>query len=113
MNRPHTSESKVKDLRRPDRRTAMKVLVNKTFGFVDHLWAVYVHNNKADLRCVRHIHVRHSTFFVLFCSIVTDEVIEDYDVVEEVPGFEDVIDDGQLIPLDPLDDEDPLDDDAT
>ena len=34
-------------------------------------------------------------------------------MVEEVPGFEDVIDDGQLIPLDPLDDEDPLDDDAT
>ena len=44
-------------------------------------------------------------FLYFFCSIVTDEVIEDYDVVEEVPGFEDIIDDGQLIPLDPLDDD--------
>ena len=48
-----------------------------------------------------------------------DEVIEDYEGVEEVPGFEDIMDDGLLVPLDPLDDEnpldgdDPLDDEAT
>ena len=40
----------MKDLRRPDRRTAMKVRVKKTFMFVDHIWAVYVNTNKADLR---------------------------------------------------------------
>ena len=49
MNRGHTSESRVRDLRRPDRRTAMKVLVNKTYNFVDTLWAVYLVENQADL----------------------------------------------------------------
>ena len=52
MNRPHTSERQVKDLRWPDRRTAMKALVRKTYVFVDRLWAVYVQSNKADLRYV-------------------------------------------------------------
>ena len=50
MNRPCTSECRVKDLRRPDRHTAMKVLVKKTYRFADNVWAVYVENNKADLR---------------------------------------------------------------
>ena len=40
----------MKDLRRPDRRTAMKVLVSKTFDFVEALWIAYVDHNKADLR---------------------------------------------------------------
>ena len=35
VNRTHTSVHKVKDLRRPDRRTPMKVLVEKTFKFVE------------------------------------------------------------------------------
>ena len=52
MNRPYTSTSRVKDLRRPDRRTAMKVLVKKTYMFVDKLWAEYVERNRADLRYI-------------------------------------------------------------
>ena len=42
----------MKDLRRPDRHTAMKVLVDKSFGFVDNLWETYVSQNKSNLRCV-------------------------------------------------------------
>ena len=55
MNCPYTSTSRVKDLRQPDRRTAMKVLVKKTYRFVDRLWAEYVEHNRADLRYV-HMH---------------------------------------------------------
>ena len=51
VNRAHSSESKVRDLRRPDRCTAMKVLVKKSFAFVDLLWAMYVSHN-GDLRYV-------------------------------------------------------------
>lgn len=44
--------SRVRDLRRPDRRTAMKVLVKKSYTFVDTLWTMYVEQNKVDLRYV-------------------------------------------------------------
>ena len=50
VNRPYTSQHLVKDLRRPDRRTAMKVLVKKSFDFVDLLWIEYTLCNKTDLR---------------------------------------------------------------
>ena len=30
----------------------MKVLVDKSFGFVDNLWETYVSQNKSNLRCV-------------------------------------------------------------
>ena len=50
VNRTHTSARKVHDLRRPDRRTAMKVLVEKSFNFVDVLWAEYVQCNTTDLQ---------------------------------------------------------------
>lgn len=49
VNRMHTSEHKVRDLRRPDRRTAMKVLVEKTFHFVELIWAAYVSKNVTHL----------------------------------------------------------------
>ena len=38
VDRPYTSTKKVKDLRRPDRRTPMKALVAKSFRFVASLW---------------------------------------------------------------------------
>ena len=50
VNRAHTSERMVKDSRRPDRRTAMKVLVEKTHAFVDLIWTAYVAQNQSDLR---------------------------------------------------------------
>ena len=50
INRPCTSKRKVHDLRRPDRRTAMKVLVEKSFNFVDTLWASYMARNQVDLQ---------------------------------------------------------------
>ena len=50
VNHAHTSERMVKDSRRPDRRTAMKVLVEKTHAFVDLIWTAYVAQNQSDLR---------------------------------------------------------------
>ena len=49
VGRGHTSEHRLKDLRRPDRRTPMKVLVKKTFQFVDLLWTTYVAKNMTSL----------------------------------------------------------------
>jgi hypothetical protein len=49
VNRAHTSEYRGKDLRRPDRRTAMKVLVDKKFSFVDLVWTAYIAENKVDI----------------------------------------------------------------
>lgn len=50
VDRPHTSlSSQKKDLRRPDRRTPMKVLVDKKFTFVAAVWDDYVAKNKVDL----------------------------------------------------------------
>ena len=57
VNRAHTSEHRVKDLRRPDRRTPMKVLVEKTFAFVELVWSSYVVDNKPDIRYNIHVHV--------------------------------------------------------
>ena len=50
VNRAYTSTHRVADLRRPDRRTAMKVLVEKTYNFVDVLWEAYMEHNKNDLQ---------------------------------------------------------------
>ena len=49
VNRPFTSQHRVADLRRPDRRTAMKVRVEKTYNFVDILCASYIASNRVDL----------------------------------------------------------------
>ena len=49
VNRPYTSQAKVKDLRRPDRRAAMKVHTKKTFLFVELLWNMYLTCNKSDI----------------------------------------------------------------
>lgn len=82
VNRRHTSESKVRDLRRPDRRTALKVLVKKSFLFVDLLWKMYVTKNQEDL------HPRVDT------------------VETEGDRDEDIIADGLLQPLDSDDEAD-------
>ena len=50
VNRLCTSQRKVTDIRRPSRRTAMKVLVEKSFHFVDVLWASYIAQNRVDLQ---------------------------------------------------------------
>ncbi|XP_064383612.1 uncharacterized protein LOC135332186 isoform X1 [Halichondria panicea] len=49
VNRAHTSKRKVKDLRRPDRRTDMKALVSKSYHFAGMLWTEYVARNGVDL----------------------------------------------------------------
>ena len=48
VNRPFTSQRKVRDLRRPDRRTGMKVLVKKTYKFVDKVWDDYFRRNLSN-----------------------------------------------------------------
>ena len=49
VERASTSERLYWDIRRPDRRTPMKVLVEKTYLFTKCVWALYIHRNKADL----------------------------------------------------------------
>ncbi|XP_064402234.1 uncharacterized protein LOC135347987 [Halichondria panicea] len=49
VGREHTSERKLKDLWRPDRRTAMKALVKKTYQFAYVLWTTYVTKNMTSL----------------------------------------------------------------
>ena len=44
-----TSERIVLDLHRPDCRTSMKVLVAKSFMFVETLWASHVQTNMHNL----------------------------------------------------------------
>ena len=48
VGRPSTSASETKDLRRPDRRMGIRVLVKKTFLFVDELWQSYVSQNRDE-----------------------------------------------------------------
>ena len=56
VNRTSTSERLVVDLRRPDRRTPMKVLANKT---VDEIWRVYVQSRINDLRYITDVNSNH------------------------------------------------------
>ena len=98
MNRPHTSESKIKDLRRPDRRTAMKVLVKKSFKFVDVLWATYITRNSISLR--------YKYSFVHMCiQAYRTSDLED-NVITGDDDLEDWLTDGMLPTLDPSDDMD-------
>ena len=48
--REATSSRMVLDMRRPDRRTPMKVLVRKSFKFVDAIWQHYTRKNVGDIR---------------------------------------------------------------
>ena len=50
VQRAATSERLYWDIRRPDRRTPMKVLVEKTFHFTQYLWATYLQRNKPVCR---------------------------------------------------------------
>ena len=43
-----TSAHDVQDLRRPDRRTPVKVLRHKTFNFVDKIWMAYICETKQN-----------------------------------------------------------------
>ena len=43
--RGHTSKRMYIDIRRPNRRTPLKVLVDKTFQFVDDVWSMYIKRN--------------------------------------------------------------------
>ena len=55
MRRAYTSERLVVDLRRQNRRTPMKVLVNKTFNFVEGIWKEYIQWRVDDLRLGLHV----------------------------------------------------------
>ena len=67
MNRVHTSVHRVQDLRRPDRRTPMKVLVEKTFTFVELVWSTYIDDNKADIRHVSYIILYFTHVKLVYC----------------------------------------------
>ena len=51
VGRMATSTREVVDLRRPDRRTPMRVLVAKTFHFADKVWMTYL-QSMPDIRQV-------------------------------------------------------------
>lgn len=48
--REYTSEKMVLDMRRPDRRTPMKVRVKKGYKFTDKIWKSYVQRNVEEIR---------------------------------------------------------------
>ena len=48
--RASMSECFVQNVRRPDQRTPMKVLVKTTFHFVDEIWEMYIRIKFADIR---------------------------------------------------------------
>jgi hypothetical protein len=50
MSRPSTSERLYVDLRRPDRRTPRRLLIQKTYGYVGTVWAMYVERNRSTER---------------------------------------------------------------
>lgn len=78
VNRAHTSEHRVYDLRRPDRRTPMKVLVEKKFEFVELVWSAYVAHNKPDIRYVIIVYVYiHITTLLLYMYFFVFRPIED------------------------------------
>ncbi len=52
VGRRATSEVYMQDLKRPNRRTPFRVLVCKSFKFVDEVWKLYVSLNCQDIRCV-------------------------------------------------------------
>ena len=47
--RASTSERYVQDIRRPDRRTPRRVLVAKTFVYVEAIWIEYQRRNQEDM----------------------------------------------------------------
>ena len=55
VGRAATSERVVLDMRRKDRRIPMKVLVAKTFKFVDHIWLSYVRNRRQLMGKLSHL----------------------------------------------------------
>ena len=49
VDSPTTSAHVVVDLHRPERRTPMKVLKDKSFHFVDGIWRIYVAKNQTNV----------------------------------------------------------------
>ena len=50
VRRECTSERLVQDMKRPDRRTPMRVLKEKSFNFAEEIWENYEQQRKVDLR---------------------------------------------------------------
>jgi hypothetical protein len=50
VGRAATSEYITQDMRRPDRRTPMKVLTGKTYTFIDEIWEVYLQHHSSEAR---------------------------------------------------------------
>ena len=67
VHRISTSEQIVFDLRRPDRRTPMKVLVKKTFNFVDQIWKTYTQQIISDVGFV-YVHVNVLYVIYVVCN---------------------------------------------
>ena len=83
------------DLRRSDRRTAMKVLVSKNFKFVDLIWSQYIDLIKTDLR------FNDTSNMGLWCHYnihVYNRPICDEDETEHTDDELDMFEEGAMIP---------------
>ena len=67
VQRASTSERFIPDLKRPDRRTSMKVPVKKTFHFVDDIWRAYIRWKITELRYV-----------VIPCTIIQISIVNNF-----------------------------------
>ena len=54
VQRGYTSERTYIDFRRPNRRTPLKVLVDKGFRFIDDVWSMYM---KRNMHVTGYVHV--------------------------------------------------------
>ena len=83
MNRHSTSERQVRDLRRPDRHTPMKVLEKKSYHFVEEVWAAYMAYNIARWTkvCTEICDIFHT--FVRVRGVDEDEEEGDEDVLQQ------------------------------
>ena len=104
VNCAHTSEHRVQDLRRPDRRTPMKVLVEKTFTFVELVWLAYIDDNKADIRHV--LFILYCTFVVYMCLSIQYIVFREIEEEETSDTDREEVEDGAVLPEEESDDDD-------
>ena len=66
ISRPSTSERVSMDLRRPDRRTPKRILVQKTFENVHFVWALYMERNMtSELLLVYFVYANKSRVSIL------------------------------------------------
>ncbi len=100
VRRESTSERLVQDARRPDRRTPVRVLVEKTFEFVEDVWESFVQQRSVDLRytakylCSNLDTVYMIDLIILLVHCMCSDYVEPEQSDEPVDENEDIMNDG-------------------